>query len=232
MSAVTAIPTADGKAAPSGDRLRIAGLGFALVVGPWLIALADAVYAVATRDGGGDIDGASALALAGAHGAEYLFASQAAIVGSLLMVAAAVGASRALGQRASKLGLIAAVLVGASYVGGFATNFSSGVTLAMAEQGGPTAEYAKVLDASQGGAFAWVTVMIILGNMVGTLLLGIALWRSRVVPTWAAILLIIWLPLHVIGLIAGSEWFAVAGMAATGVAFAMVARALSGRPRG
>jgi hypothetical protein len=232
MMAIT-VPTSDAIVrTPPPDRLRTTGLAVALVTGPWLIALADGVYAFATRNGGDDVTGEHAIALAGAHQSAYTFAVEAALLGSLMMVAAAVGASRVIGPRAAKLGLIASVLVGAAYVADFAANYSSAVTLAMARRGGPMVDYAAVLDSSQGGVFGWVAVLFILGNVVGTLLLGIAFLRSRVVPVWAALLVVAWMPIHIAGLVIGSEWFEVVGMAAVGVAFAAAARVLRAGARG
>jgi hypothetical protein len=52
----------------------------------------------------------------------------------------------------------------------------------------------------------------VLGNIVDTFLLGLALWRSRSVARWAAAAVMIWPPMHVVGLLAGVEWFEVDGV--------------------
>lgn len=38
--------------------------------------------------------------------------------------------------------------------------------------------------------------LFVLGHVLGTVLLGIAMWRSRAVPWWAAVLTIVSQPLH------------------------------------
>ena len=74
-------------------------------------------------------------------------------------------------------------------------------TLAMAGRGDP-ATFAGVLDAAQGEVWGTVTfALFVLGNLIGTLLLAIGLLRSRAVPVWAAIGILAWPPLHVIGLV-------------------------------
>ena len=45
-----------------------------------------------------------------------------------------------------------------------------------------------------------VFALFALGNLVGTLLLAIGLLRSRAVPVWAAVGILLWPVLHVVGL--------------------------------
>jgi hypothetical protein len=60
---------------------------------------------------------------------------------------------------------------------------------------------AAVLDAASGDpGGTWAFLLFILGNLVGTLVLGIGLWRSGTAPRWAALAIASWPPLHVIGL--------------------------------
>jgi hypothetical protein len=72
-----------------------------------------------------------------------------------------------------------------------------------------------------GGAF-------VLGHVVGTILLGLALWHSRVVPAWAAVATIVSQPIHFVAAVVlvshpldlvGWGLNAV-GFAAAGIAFA------------
>jgi hypothetical protein len=41
-------------------------------------------------------------------------------------------------------------------------------------------------------------VFFVIGHVAGTILLGIALWRSQVVPRWAAVAVIVSQPIHVV----------------------------------
>ena len=46
----------------------------------------------------------------------------------------------------------------------------------------------------------WVFLLFVVGNLIGTLLFAIGMLRSRAVPVWAALAIMSWPPLHVIGL--------------------------------
>ena len=76
-------------------------------------------------------------------------------------------------------------------------------------------------------------LLFVVGDLVGTLLVGVALLRNRTVPTWAAVGVLLWPPLHVVGLVVGSEWFEVVGaslqavgMVAAGVTLLRHARSI------
>ncbi|MBE3008941.1 hypothetical protein IL992_07025 [Microbispora sp. NEAU-D428] len=191
---------------------RHAPLALALFTAPWGFVVANAAYAWATRDGGSDATGAEALALTAAHPAQMRLATVAAMLGSLLMVPAVLGARRLLADRSRRLGFLGATLMAGGYICYFAVVFGGITVDVMARRGGPLADYAAVVDGAQSDPSAvWVFLLFVLGNLVGTLLLGLALLRARVVPLWAAAGIMAWPPLHVIGLVAGTEWFEVAG---------------------
>ncbi|MGW6278404.1 hypothetical protein [Kribbella sp. NPDC055071] len=194
--------------------LRRVGLLISTVVGPAGLVVSNLLFALMTLHGGTDETGADSLALATAHPGEARFATFAAIVGSLFMVPAAIAAMRVIGSRSARLGFISGTLVAAGYICYFGVGVFNTVVLAMAEHGGPMGDFASVLDASQGGdpAFGWIFFVFILGNIVGTLMLGIALLRSKAVPTFAAAFITAWPPLHIVGLfVLGNEWPEVLG---------------------
>ena len=86
------------------------------------------------------------------------------------------------------------------------------------------ARRAALIDADQSDPFtAWVFPIFILGKMLGTLLFAIGLLRSRTVPIWSAILIMLWPPLHVTGLIVGGEVLEVIGAVLQAIGFAGVA---------
>ncbi|GLX04312.1 hypothetical protein [Microbispora sp. NBRC 16548] len=201
---------------------RHAPLALALFTAPWGFVVANAAYAWATRHGGSDATGAEALALMAAHPAETRLATVAAMLGSLLMVPAVLGARRLLAGRSPRLGLLGATLMAGGYICYFAVVFGGITVDVMARRGGPLADYAAVVDGAQSDPSAvWVFLLFVLGNLVGTLLLGLALLRARVVPLWAAAGIMSWPPLHVIGLVAGTEWFEVAGALAQAAGLAV-----------
>lgn len=73
--------------------------------------------------------------------------------------------------------------------------------------------------------------VFVLGHVIGTVLLGLALLRSRTVPAWAAIVTVVAQPLHFVALvIVGSRELDFAAWAANGVAFAVVGYAIVRTP--
>ena len=223
--------TPDTGTAAATARFRYIALAVALLAGPWGFVAANGIYAWMTRHGGSDLTGAGALALAGAHPGAYRFSMVMAMFGSMIMVPAAIGAMRPTHHRAAKLGLIGGVLVAAGYICYFAMVMSDRITLAMAAHGDHLADYAKVLDDSLNGAsVVWVYLTFLIGNIVGTFLLGLALLRSRSVSAWAGWGVMGWPILHVIGLVLSTEWLEVAGALAQALGFASVAIYLLRQP--
>lgn len=75
------------------------------------------------------------------------------------------------------------------------------------------------------------TGVFVLGHVVGTVLLGVALLRADAVPTWAAIVTMVSQPAHFVALvILGSPALDTAAWAANGVAFAVVGVAILRTP--
>jgi energy-converting hydrogenase Eha subunit C len=225
-------PPSDTSAPAGPPHTRGVPLALAMFTAPWGFVVANSAYAWATRAGGSDSTGADALALAAAHPGLYRLGSVAAMLASLLMVPAVLGVKRLVVARSPKLGSIGAALTAGGYICYFAIASSGFVDIAMAERGGPVADYAAVLDSSQSDpAVLWMFLLFVAGNLIGTLLLGLALLRSRAIPLGAAAAVLAWPPLHVIGLVVGSEWFEVAGAVLQAVGLAVAGRRLLAAPR-
>jgi hypothetical protein len=73
---------------------------------------------------------------------------------------------------------------------------------------------------AQAGALGWIFVA---GHLLGTVLLGIALWRSRLAPTWLAIGLAVSQPIHLTSVMTGIRWIDLIGWGLTGVGFSWAA---------
>ena len=204
------------------DRTRQVAAAAALFVAPWGFVVCNAAYAWAIRNGGSDETGAAALALVASQPGVLRLTVIAGLLGSLLIVPAVLAAMRL--ARRSWPAFVGGSLMIAGYVCYFGVLLSNVMIIAMAERGGPLGDYAAVIDASQAdGSTSWVFLLFILGNMLGTLLLAIGLLRSRAVPVWAAVLIMVWPPLHVTGLILGNEVWEVTGAALQAVGFAAAA---------
>ena len=210
-------------------RVRRLGGALALVLAPWGFVIANASYAWMIRNGGSDSTGAEALALA-ATGPDLLrLAIAAGMIGCLLIIPAVL---TALSQaRRSRLAFVGGSLMIAGYVCYFGVLLSNMIVIAMAEHGGPLADYAVVIDASQSDLWTvWVFPIFIVGNLLGTVLFAIGLLRSRTVPAWPTILIMLWPPLHISGLIIGGEVLEVLGAVLQAVGFAGIAAAVLRHP--
>jgi hypothetical protein len=206
------------------DRVRRTGAALALVLAPWGLVVTNALYYWSTRNGGDDSTGARALALVAPQPGLFRILLLAGMLGSLLLVPAVLAAMR-LAPR-SWPAFVGGTLMVAGYIGYFGVLLSNSTIIAMAEHGGPVADFAAVIDAGQQDATTgWVFLLFIAGNLLGTLLLAVGLLRSRATAVWAAVLILLWPPLHVVGLVVGNELFEVAGaiMQAAGLAGVAVA---------
>lgn len=203
-------------------RVRRLGGALALLLAPWGFVIANACYGWKIRNGGSDETGAEALALA-ASGPDVLrLGIVAGMIGCLLIIPAVMTALRLVPR--SRLAFVGGSLMIAGYVCYFGVLLSNVIIIAMAERGGPLADYAAVIDASQSAlSTAWVFPIFIVGNLLGTLLFGIGLLRSRTVPVWAAILIMLWPVLHISGLIIGGEVLEIIGAVLQAIGFAAVA---------
>jgi hypothetical protein len=212
--------------------LRRVGLVLAMVLAPWGFVITNVAYALAIRDGGNEDTSVDALALYAAHPDLVRLAVVAGSIGCLLLVPAVLGVFRL--APTSRLVLIGGSMMIAGYACYLAILHSSLTTLAMAQQAGSDAAFAAVLDASQAEVWGTVTFgTFALGNLVGTALLSIGLLRSRAVPVWAALGVLAWPPLHVIGLVFfGNEVPQVIGAVLQALGFAGCAWALLRRDRG
>jgi hypothetical protein len=209
---------------PSQRVRRLSG-ALALVVAPWGFVITNACYAWMIRNGGSDETGAGALALAAAGPGILRICLVAGMIGCLLIIPAVLTAFSL--ARRSRLIFVGGSLMIAGYVCYFGVLLSNVIIITMAEHGGPLADFAAVIDASQSDlSTAWVFPIFIVGNLVGTLLFGIGLLRSRTAPSWAAILIMLWPVLHVGGLIIGGEVLEVIGAVLQAIGFAGLAAAV------
>lgn len=207
--------------------IRRRGGAAALLTAPWLIVLGIGCYVWATRNGGDDLTGAHALALAADHPTLLRVATVSTMLACLVLVPALLGAMRLLRSTAPKLSLIAGTIMIAGYGAYFGIVASGFDVVAMAEQGLHRADYAAAIDAAEGDVYSvWIFALFVVGNLLGTALLAVAMFRSRQVPRWAAACVGAWPVLHVSGLLAGSEWFELGGASLQAVGFAVLAVAI------
>jgi hypothetical protein len=226
MTAVDQAAPAQGVARPdTPGQVRRLGGALALILAPWGFVITNACYAWMIRNGGSDETGAEALSLSATGPGVLRLCLVAGMIGCLLIIPAVMTAFQL--ARRSRLAFVGGSLMIAGYVCYFGVLLSNVIIITMAERGGPLADYAAVIDASQSdAATAWVFPIFIVGNLLGTVFFAIGLLRSRMVPVWAAILIMVWPPLHVAGLFLGGEVLEVLGAVLQAIGFAGVAAAV------
>lgn len=209
--------------------LRRTGTVVGMVLAPWCWVVANTAYMIAIRDGGSDIDGAGALALSAEHPTTMRVVLLAVMLGGVLVVPAVLGMFRL--APSSRLVTVGGAMMVAGYICYAGVAASAFTTLAMAEVVGPNAQLAEVIDTAQADPwFVWSFLVFVLGNLVGTLVLGAGLRRTRGVPRWAVLAIGAWPVLHVIGLTAvHNEVPQVLGGVAQAAGFAGCALALRRR---
>jgi len=223
MTAVDQAAPAQGVAQPdTPGQVRRLGGALALILAPWGFVITNACYAWMIRNGGSDETGAEALSLSATGPGVLRLCLVAGLIGCLLIIPAVMTALSL--ARRSRLAFVGGSLMIAGYVCYFGVLLSNMIIITMAERGGPLADYAAVIDASQSdAATAWVFPIFIVGNLLGTLLFAIGMLRSHSVPIWAAILIMLWPPLHIAGLFLGGEVLEVIGAVLQAIGFAGVA---------
>ena len=161
-------------------------------------------------------------------------AAQAALwvdLAIILLIPAALVAGRVLQASVRPLAGVGTVLL---FLGSLLFSYSLGndaVLLAASQTGG--AATAQAYAAS--GVVSSATVLAIALQFVGVVLLGVGALRSRLIPAWAAVLLIAWNPVQVIGTAAGIPAVETVGDVMLLAAYAAVAvrlfRPVAGRVR-
>jgi len=200
-------------------RARQVGQAAALFVAPWFFVAANAADAWTTRRGGSDQTAKGAIELAVAHPTLDKWASLAAMAGCLLLIPASLGAMSLAHERAARLSLIGGMLVVTGYVCYFGLVFQGLATIALAQHGGATPDNVAVQQLITNQAFfVGPALAFVLGNIVGTFLLGLSLVRARAIPRWAGLAIMAWPILHILG----GSWGEVVGAAAEAVGLAAV----------
>lgn len=194
------------------------------------------IYAVISTESGivNTENLADDLALSATYPTQMIAMSTLAMIGCLLTIPGALAGMRVLRPAQPRLSLWAGILLILGYVAYFGIVFggldSLAVSLSLAD---PVSAY--VNDPAGPIALA-VGLMFAIGNLLGALLLGLAIVLAARrdpalgIPWWAGVLVMSWTVLHIINFTGGGEWFAVAGGVLQIIGLSFVARAAA-RPR-
>jgi hypothetical protein len=193
-----------------------------MFVAPWFILIAETGHAVITRHGKNDLDPAVGLAVAADHLTLYRWASLAALLGALPFVPAILGVMRlvgpgppgsASGRRAHQRGVHLLLRAGVQGV----HDGGDGDRRRVDER-----DVDILQTFMDEPPTLWVGPLFVLGNIVGTFLLGLALVRARTAGRLAGYAIMAWPVLHVLSF---NPFVEVVGavVQATGLAFAATA---------
>jgi hypothetical protein len=173
-------------------RIRRLFSGTCLAAGPALFFLG-----ILVRPAGSDDTGNQLLAYVRGNGTAVQVSDLMLIVAVLLLVPAFVGAMHVLRNRTPLLGYLGGGLATVGFVCLFGMITVDGVALEMARHGSAAGMGAVLDQAPNHDLLLWMLTMVfVAGHIVGTTLLGIALFRARFVPVWAAVAVAVSQPLH------------------------------------
>jgi len=162
--------------------------GLCLIAAPILLLIAQVVSPDVDDD-----NKVKELANVAAHKGSYLAGGLIFMVAGLVLVVAGFGLVHLFRGRRLTLGQVAGALValGAAASTGFYA-FTTIEYEMVNVSGLDRAQMARLLDKGQDSTTALPLFLVFLvGIVIGLILLGIAAWRSRVVPVWAGIALIV-----------------------------------------
>jgi hypothetical protein len=170
-----------------------------------------------------DTTARGALEISAAHPLADTVLSCVAMLGCLLIIPAMLGAKGFLRDSAPRLSLVSGVLVIAGYVCYFALLFQGLDSVALARHGGASVDNIAAQNQLNNTAVSVVVALtFVVGNLIGTFLLGLALLRSRAVPWWAASAVLAWPVLHILG----GPWGEVLGAGLQAIGLAVVGYAV------
>ena len=182
-------------ATTSTDRARTWLLAGAMVVAPVLL-LAGSLLEVDT----GDTSGTAEIAAVAADRDQFFVSGLLLALGLAALSACAIGLMRLTRDRGGVLGTVGGCLlfVGGAAAGGAIFMYSGVMWTAADPDLDRTAMGAFAETAGEGVQLGLPFMVGFLGIALGMALLGIALWRARTVPRWAAVL---------VGVAGVSSWF-------------------------
>ncbi|WP_416977044.1 hypothetical protein [Streptomyces sp. T028] len=146
------------------------------------------------------------------------------IVGSILLVAGTVVVGLVAVRCSPKLGLWGGAVFGTGLLAIASTPSMDIVVLGGLDNGVSQETLVRLGDGTYALAVTGVpTLYFVVAHVVGAILLGVALLRGRVVPAWAAWVLILSMPLNVVGYAGGIMPLTVATFLMLGIGFGFAA---------
>ena len=147
----------------------------------------------------------------------------------LLIIPAILYAGHVAGAASSRVAAIGTSLAFVSALGaGYL--LAQDVVLSAAAAQPDRAAATRVADMfSSSGVITTVVIVFLVGHLIGFVMLGTAMWRSRAVPVWAAGAVAAWPVAEMAGEITQVSWVAVCGFALLVLGFGACAAGLTGQ---
>ncbi|GIH05380.1 hypothetical protein Rhe02_34470 [Rhizocola hellebori] len=209
--------------------LRGAGLVAVIVLGPLSIAILRLILPYGSGD-----DAATVAAKIADHPGAQAVTLWLTLIAMTTMVPGVIAVGLLAARHARTLGTWGMVLAVAGFSLLWATTSIDFAALAGVQSGigqDNTAKLIGNLNANPGLTAA--TIVFVLGHILGTILIGVALLRRHVIPAWAAWMLIVSQPLHLVfAVIVPSPPLDTAAWALTTIGFAVAALAITTRSAG
>ncbi|PWI17678.1 hypothetical protein DI272_28580 [Streptomyces sp. Act143] len=199
MATTSSHPPTTTEAPSAGTARRLAGL--AAVLGPLLFA---AAFLISPYDTNADAD--EIARVIAAHQGATEVSVWLWTAGTLVIAPGLVAVGMLATARSARLGLWGSVLFGTGLLAITLTPSLDTVALGALDKGVDVSTLAKVAKGTDDLVVVGVPVLyFVAAHVIGAVLLGVALLRTRTVPAWAAWLLILSMPLNVAGFVTGVE---------------------------
>jgi hypothetical protein len=166
----------------------------AIVAAPALIGVGNALGPYT----GDAPSGAALLAKAATVRESFLAAEWLGLLGILAFLPATLGVMRLARRGAPSLSLIGGSLALAGYACGLGLAALDAVTWEMLTFGNRSVMGSLLDRMGNNAEFGVILTIFVVGHVLGTVLLGVALIRARAVPLWAAALFTVGVPIHLV----------------------------------
>jgi hypothetical protein len=172
----------------------------------------------------GELNAGAILREIDGHASLTTVADLFAIVAVFLAVPATLALMRVLAGRSPGLALIGGSLALAGWISLLGILMTDVVAVEMVNLGGPTSASVDLFGHIMNSPPVIALNVVAALHVVGGILIGIALYRTRLIPRWGAIAATVSPPLHVGANLAGLLWLDAIAWIALAAAYAYVAR--------
>ena len=200
------------------DRVRQTVLAVSLVVFPLSILTYWLLYPAY-----GLIDSEAVLRAIDGHAARTATADVFVFTGAFLAAPATLALMRVLNARSPKLATIGGAMHLLGWIAIVGVVMGDVIAVQMVNGGTPSPDIVALYRRIMSSAPVITLNIIATLHVIGGTILGIALWRTRVVPLWAGVAATLAQPIHLVSNIAGLFWIDVMTWIALAMAFGSVA---------